>query len=254
MVNLIDTHSHPYYDTDSALFVEEALKAGVTKIVTPNVDIDSIEPMKRLADAFPQNIFMAMGLHPTEVNDNAEEILERIMSELKHYPRYIAIGEIGIDLYWDKTFKDKQMQIFDRQLAEATKADLPVIIHCREALSETLEVLENHKNISAVFHSFGGNATDVERILAQNQRYMFGINGIVTFKNSSLRETIPVIPSENLLLETDSPYLAPVPFRGKTNRSAYLPYIARSVADAKKMSVDDIALLTTNNAKAFFRI
>lgn len=252
MVPLIDTHTHPYYNDDAVKFVNDAIAAGVTRMIMPNVDLDSISPMRSLAAQFPNNLYMAMGLHPTEVKDDADNVLNRIKQSVYDNGEYVAIGEIGIDLYWDKTFRLKQMDVFDRQLKIAAEKGLPVIIHCREALDETLEVLEGNKNVQAVFHSFGGAAKDVERILKIRDDYYFGINGIVTFKNSKLSETIPAIPDNQLLLETDSPYLAPVPFRGKPNRSEYIIHVATKIATIKGKTVDEIAALTTFNAERFF--
>lgn len=248
---LTDTHTHPYYCDDSESFVQRAVAAGVDRMIMPNVDLDSLAPMKNLAAKFPENLRMAVGLHPTEVKEDADEVLKEILKELDSGTPYVAIGEIGIDLYWDKTFKDKQMQILDAQIAEAEKRDLPVIIHCREGLDETLEVLSGHNKVRGVFHSFGGTVNDAERILALN-RFLIGINGIVTFKNSRLGEVVATLPSERILLETDSPYLAPVPHRGKANESSYLPYIAQTVAKAKGLTVDEVATITSNNSVTLF--
>lgn len=247
-----DTHTHPYYNEDGEAFVRRAISAGVDRMIMPNVDTESVGPIKRLAAAFPENLRMTMGLHPTEVKENADEALAQILDEFGSGAEYIAVGEVGIDLYWDKTFRDKQMEVFDRQLLEAEKLHLPVIIHCREGLDETLEVLSGHKGVKAVFHSFGGTETDVERILNLGEDYYFGINGIVTFKNSNLRDVIPAIPENRLLLETDSPYLAPVPYRGRPNESAYLPYIAAAVAQAYNITVEQVADVTRSNSISLF--
>ena len=251
-----DTHTHPYYTREDIPTPEEVIKAAienkVDRMILPNVNIDSISIMKSLAAKFPDNIRLAMGLHPTEVKENADDVLSIILDELGHVGEYVAIGEVGIDLYWDKTFRDKQMDIFARQLEKASETNLPVIIHCRDGLDETLEILSDYKDVNRVFHSFGGTVVDVERILAQKDTSYFGINGIVTFKNSRLREVITAIPKDNLLLETDSPYLAPVPFRGKTNQSAYLPYIATTVAQTINLSVEEIARITRTNSERLF--
>lgn len=251
-MQLTDTHTHPYYADDAAEFVRRAVDAGVTRMILPNVDVDSIGPMNRLAKTFPDNLRMAIGLHPTEVNENAAENLKTILQELEKKDSYVAVGEIGIDLYWDKTFRDLQMEMFERQLSVAEAKNLPVIIHCREALDEVLEVLTPFRSLKRVFHSFGGDIGDVERILASGDESYFGINGIVTFKNSSLRQVVPSIPSDRLLLETDSPYLAPVPHRGKPNESAYLVHIARTVADALNKDIEEVAGITSANSLALF--
>lgn len=246
-----DTHTHPYLADDPHGFVRAAIKANVKHLIIPNVDTSSVNGMYELQDAFPDNVFLAMGLHPTEVGANAAADWEYIRSQFNTGRKFVAVGEIGMDLYWDTSMRDAQMEYFDIQLATAEKLKLPVIIHCREALDETLEVLKGHAGVAAVFHSFGGTADDVERIRRAGE-YYFGINGIVTFKNSTLRTVLPSIPLDRLLLETDSPYLTPVPYRGKPNQSAYIPYIAAEVAKALTLDVPQVAAVTTSNAKEFF--
>ncbi|MDE6311881.1 MAG: TatD family hydrolase [Muribaculaceae bacterium] len=259
---LTDTHTHLY---DSAFAnegtngpadaVRRALNAGVDRLVFPNVDLTTIEPMKRLAAQFPQNITMAIGLHPTEVNpESLEDDIERIQKELSGETNYVAVGEVGMDLYWSKEYEDAQKQAFDRQCTMAENAGLPVIIHCREALEQTLEVLKSHPNARVVFHSFGGSVEDVRKIRALIPDAYFGINGIVTFKNSGLREVLPEIGINRILLETDSPYLAPVPKRGKRNESAYLKYIAECVAGALELTCEEVADRTSKNASEFLGI
>ena len=194
---------------------------------------------------------MAMGLHPIEVNDSADDTLSAILELFGQRDDYVAVGEVGIDLYWDATFRDRQMDVFDRQLGFASSHNLPVIIHCRNGLDETLECLSGHRDVRAVFHSFGGTVDDVERIRALGD-YYFGINGIVTFKNSTLRSVLPAIPTNRILLETDAPYLAPVPHHGKKNESSYLPFIAATVAKSLGLSVEDIAKTTASNSVELF--
>lgn len=252
---MVDSHSHPYMaETPGAAteIVRRAIQAGVTRIIMPNCDVSTIAPMRELAAAFPTVLDMAMGLHPTEVKPDDGEALNSIITELNsHSDQYVAIGEIGMDLYWDKTYADLMMQTFDRQLAEAERLDMPVIIHCREALDPTLEVLSAHRGVKAVFHSFGGTTADVERISSTGD-YYFGINGIVTFRNSNLSDTLPAIPADRLLIETDSPYLAPVPKRGCPNESSYLPYIASHIARCLNVPLDDLIATTTANAARLF--
>lgn len=250
----IDSHTHPYLSDDPAEFIQRALAAGVDKLIVPNVDLSSIQPMYKLADNYPAIIYPAMGLHPTEVKSDAYEVLSSIKSEFDGSRDFVAVGEVGIDLYWDDTYRNLQMEIFDRQLEFARLRKLPVIIHCRNGLNETMEVLQNHPEVRAVFHSFGGSVEDVERIMSTGGDYYFGINGIVTFKNSNLRDVIPAIPADRIMLETDSPYLAPVPYRGKTNQSSYLPYIANAVANSLGKSVMDIAHITSENTVRFFNL
>ncbi|MDE5962247.1 MAG: TatD family hydrolase, partial [Duncaniella sp.] len=197
--------------------------------------------------------YMAMGLHPTEIGGSWESDLRIIHDELDANPAdYIAVGEIGIDLYWDKTFKEEQMKAFSIQVDWAIERNLPVIIHCRDGLRETLEVLSAKKvKPKAVFHSFGGSVEDVKAIREIGDFY-FGINGIVTFKNSGLHEVLPEIGIERIVLETDAPYLAPVPYRGKRNESAYIVKTAARVAEIMSMSVDDVSRMTSDNAIGLF--
>ena len=254
---MIDTHTHlylPEFDADGGgrAAVERAMAAGVTRMVFPNVDRTSVEPMRALAAQFPDTVSMAMGLHPTEVRENWREELDFHMAELrKHVADYVAVGEIGMDLYWDKTFRSEQMQVLDEQFALADELCKPVIIHCREGLDETLEVMQGHPGLRAVFHSFGGTADDVERIRSHGDHY-FGINGIVTFKNSRLREVLPAIGIERILTETDAPYLAPVPHRGKRNESAFITETGKAIAGALGIGFDDMDLTTSRNAITFF--
>lgn len=251
---LIDTHTHLYLPDfevpDDA--VRRALAAGVGHMLFPNVDLTTVEPMLALAEAFPGHTSVALGLHPTEVDGRWEEALERLQP---YWSRavYVAVGEIGIDLYWDKTFRDQQMQAFARQVALAREKCLPVIIHCREGLGEVLEVLQDYRDVPAVFHSFGGTVAEVERIRGLGD-YFFGINGIVTFKNSRLRDVLPDIGIGRILLETDSPYLAPVPHRGKRNESAYITATAAHVAQALGMTAEAVASATTANACSLFKL
>ena len=255
---LIDTHTHLYLDdfsSEESAVVERAISAGVQKLVFPNVDISTVEPMRKLHDCFPDNIFMAMGLHPTEVDGAWGDTLGVVEKELiKHRNDYIAIGEIGIDLYWDKTYKDQQMEVFSIQVEWANKYNLPIIIHCREGLSEVLEVLKNASSVpTGVFHSLGGTIEDVEAIRSIGDFY-FGINGIVTFKNSKLKNVLPAIGADRILLETDSPYLAPVPYRGKRNVSAYIVKTAQTVSEALDIPFEKVAELTSENAERLFKL
>lgn len=253
---LFDSHTHLYdakYEGRNAEVVERAIDAGVSRMVMPNAEIEAIKPLKELAAKFPDNIRVAMGLHPTELTDAPFEALSLIEQEFAAENNFVAVGEVGIDLYWDDTKEDLQQQIFDRQCRLALERRLPVIIHCRDGLDQALEVLTGLPEMpEAVFHSFCGNPKEAERVLSTGDFYI-GINGIVTFKNSKLRETLPVIPKDRLLIETDSPYLAPHPKRGTTNESSLLPYIASHIAECEGVSFDDIAKRTTENACRFFR-
>lgn len=253
---LIDTHTHLYLeefgDLDSRkVTVDRAIDAGVGQMIFPNVDLSTIIPMQTLASAFPENVAMAMGLHPTEVGENWKDETEEILSYLDDGNGYVAIGEVGIDLYWDRTREAEQMKSLDMQVDEAVKRGLPLIIHCREGLPQTLEVLSGYRDVKAVFHSFGGSIADVEAIKRVGDFY-FGINGIVTFKNCKVRDVLPDIGLERILLETDAPYLAPVPHRGHRNESAYLLHTANHIASHMGLPVEDIAAATTKNAEALF--
>ncbi len=256
---IIDTHTHLYLDDFSPVpgdAVERAIDAGVERMILPNVDLSTIEPMKQLHRMFPENTFMAMGLHPTEVRGTWKEDLAVIDRELsEHQDGYVAVGEIGIDLYWDKTYRNEQREVFARQLALANDMSLPVIIHCREGLDDIMDVMDSMRgNLpQGVFHSFGGTVDDVQRIRRMGDFY-FGINGIVTFKNSKLREVLPVIGIDRILLETDSPYLAPVPHRGKRNESAYILHTAAYVAEVLSITLEETASSTTANAFRLFSI
>jgi TatD DNase family protein len=255
---IIDTHTHLYleeFQPNEADAVNRAIEAGVDTLIFPNVDLTTIEPMKALQRQFPTNIYMAMGLHPTEVNDNWLNDLKIVEDEyLNNISSYVAIGEIGIDLYWDKTYREQQMLAFERQAKLAAEHDAPIIIHCRDGLNEALEVLRGFNKVPrGVFHSFGGTNDNVDAIRAVGDFY-FGINGIVTFKNSKLREVLPHIGIDRLLLETDSPYLAPVPHRGKRNESAFIIHTAQYVAMAMDTTLEHVAEVTSSSARTLFNL
>lgn len=253
---LIDTHSHLYLDEfspEKTETVRRALDAGVGRLIFPNVDLSTIGQMKELHAEFPDSTYMAMGLHPTEIGENWRDDLEAVKRELDSAPdAYIAVGEVGIDLYWDRTFRSEQLEAFSIQVDWAAERNLPVIIHCREGLDEVLEVLSaKTKRPQAVFHSFGGTVEDIRRIREVGDFY-FGINGIVTFKNSKLAEVLPEIGLERIVLETDAPYLAPVPHRGKRNESAYIVNTAAKVAEIFGKPLEEIAEASTVNACRLF--
>ena len=255
-MRLFDTHTHlylPEFDEDGGgdAAVRRAVDAGVEAMLMPNVDLTTIEPLRALQGRHPERIYVAMGLHPTEVGAGWRDDVAQALEALR--PDDVAIGEVGMDLYWDRTFRDEQMQALEVQAQRAAELDLPLVIHCREALGETLEVLQGVRGCRGVMHSFGGTVADVERIRRVGD-YYFGINGIVTFKNSKLRDTLPAISASRLLLETDSPYLAPVPHRGKRNESAFMVHTCGYVADAMGMTYDEIADITARNATELFHL
>ncbi len=253
---IVDTHTHLYlsdFESPDAA-VERAVSAGVGHMVFPNVDLSTITPMLALHDSHKDVTSVAMGLHPTEVDEGWEAALAEIETWLDSGRHFVAVGEIGIDLYWDMRFRSQQREVFAKQVRMAADRSLPVIIHCREGLDDVLDVLSSAERVpTGVFHSFGGTADDVKRIRDVGNFY-FGINGIVTFKSSRLREVLPEIGTERLLLETDSPYLAPVPMRGKRNESAYIVHTAANVASSLGMTLEAIAGVTTANARRLFSI
>ena len=240
---MIDTHTHLYPSQltgagdSSGAAVDRAVAAGVDMMVMPNVDLTTIGPLKEIARLRPDCVRMAMGLHPTEVDHNWSVAVDRIEAELTgpDGDKYVAIGEIGIDLYWDSTYRDSQIMAFERQASLGASLGLPLIIHCREGLDETLGVIERLPSPppAIVMHCFGGSTSDVAEIRRRATNVpeiFFGIGGIVTFKKSTLPDVLPEIGLDHIVLETDSPYLAPVPHRGKRNESAYLPAIAAKIA------------------------
>lgn len=255
-MKFIDTHAHLYsseFSDDIDNVVTKAITAGVNEILLPNIDDESIIPLKNLTHKYPQIFKPMMGLHPTSVKDNYKTVLQRIKEELEK-GQYIAVGEIGIDLYWDKTFFKQQTDAFHAQIRMALEHDLPIVIHARDSFAEIFDVLHNYKQtkLKGVFHSFTGTASDAEKII--NMGFYVGIGGISTFKNSKLQKIITQIPLNKILLETDSPYLAPTPHRGKRNESAFIPDIAINLCKLKGITLKDVANQTTQNAKNLFKI
>lgn len=254
---MTDTHTHLYlrqFENGGVEAVERALKAGVTHMILPNVDYETIEPMKNLHSLFPENTSMAIGLHPTDIMTEWEDFLIKVEEEAKT-GEYRAIGEVGIDLYWDKSNLELQKEVFSRQLKIAEKYGLPVIIHSRDAFDETLEVIGKVKpTVPLIFHSFTGGIREVRKIREICDPY-FGINGVSTYKNApELRESLPEIGIERIVLETDSPYLSPVPHRGKRNESSYIPLILGQVAQSLGIPERDAERATDQNARKIFGI
>ncbi len=251
----IDTHTHLYaeqFADDMHEAVIRAIDAGVTRMILPGISSQNIKTQNALAELFPKNCFQAAGLHPSDVKENYQAELDIVKQEIES-GKYIAVGEIGIDLYWDKTYIDEQKQAFIFQINLAKKHKLPVIIHAREAFVEIFDILDqyNDDNLSGVFHSFTGTIEDARKIMSY-QNFKIGINGIVTFKNSNLDKIVTQIPIDFILLETDSPYLAPVPKRGRRNESAYIPYIAEKIADIYQISISELTKITGKNAENLF--
>ena len=250
----IDTHTHLYseeFKTDIDEALQKAINAGVEKFYLPNIDSSSIAGMHALCEKYPQHCFPMMGLHPCSVKENYKEELAIAYKRLQQN-KYAAVGEIGIDLYWDKTFFAQQVEAFETQINWALEFNLPIVIHCRNSFDEIFEVLNRFKKLpKGIFHCFSGNAEQAQQII-NTTNLKLGIGGVLTFKNSGLDKVIENIDLMHLVLETDSPYLAPVPHRGKRNESAYIPLIAAKLADVKNCSVLEVATITTANAKEIF--
>lgn len=252
----IDTHSHLYldqFDEDRNEVLLRAFSCGVEKIILPNIDQSTSGPMLDLENQFPGQCIPLMGLHPTSVKANFREEL-KVVEQYLEKRDFAGIGEIGIDLYWDKTFYKEQVICFERQIEWAKERKIPIIIHSRESFDEIFPVVENMQdgNLTGVFHSFGGTVEQANFIIGLG--FKIGINGIVTFKNSKLDKTLASIDLGHLVLETDAPFLAPVPFRGKRNESAYLVNIAKKLAEVYETGVEEVAGKTTANAKELFNL
>jgi len=253
---LIDTHSHIYsedflQDRDEAL--QRAYDAGIKKIILPNIDSGSIKHMLDLSDAYPHLCFPLIGLHPTSVDDDYQEELHAIDYWIEKR-KFYGIGEIGIDLYWDKKFIQEQKEAFRYQIKLAKKHQLPVVVHVRNSFDETYQIIEEEQDgtLKGIFHCFTGDEKEAQKVI--NIGFLLGIGGVITFKNSTLGQVIKSFSPENLVLETDSPYLSPEPKRGKRNETAHLIYIAQKVAEIYSRPVAEIAELTTANARNLFGI
>lgn len=254
---LIDTHSHiylPEFDEDRTEVVNRAKAAGVSHIILPNVDKETLEPMWALEATDPGYFSATIGLHPTSVNTTYADELTWVKRELDRRP-YCAIGEVGIDLYWDKTFREQQIAVFEQQLQWAIEYDLPVIIHQRDAFEDTIACVEKYNcdKLRGIFHSFGDSVEFARRILSLGNFYL-GINGVVTFKNSKLSSVLEQLSPDNLVMETDAPYLTPVPYRGKRNESSYVMLVAQKLANIYQKPVDEIIQITEKNATVLFRL
>jgi TatD DNase family protein len=253
---LTDTHTHLYYETDAVKrseLMQRCKQNDVSRLFLPNVDAASVPLMFELLEAYPANCYPMLGLHPCSVKDNWEEELAMIQPAL-HQHKIYAIGEIGIDLYWDKTFLTEQIHAFKLQIKWAKVLKLPIVIHCRDAFDEVYRVLldEQDDNLRGIFHCFTGTLEQAEKITALG--LYLGIGGVVTYKNAGLDKILPQIDLKHVVLETDSPYLTPVPYRGKPNESSYLIYVAQKVSDLYQTSVEHVAEVTTENSKKIFGV
>lgn len=255
-MQLVDTHTHLYleeFDHDRDQVVSNAINAGVTRMMLPNIDSTSIVRMLDLAQQYPDNCYPMIGLHPTSVKENYIEELA-IVEKYAVEKKFVGIGECGIDLYWDKTFAFEQEIVFRHHIDLARTYDLPLIIHTRDSFNEVVRILKdvNKSDLRGIFHCFSGSIEMANQAI----RYGFslGLGGVITFKNNKMQETLKEVDLKHVVLETDSPFLAPVPYRGKRNEPSYVPLIARMLADIKGMSIEEIAEATTNNALKIFNI
>lgn len=233
--------------------IQRAFEAGVDKIYMPNIDLGSVAGMKEINRQHPEQCLMMMGLHPCSVTADVEKVLQGIKGHLEEGKSYYAVGEIGIDLYWDKTFIKEQEWAFREQIKWAKEKELPIVIHCREAFDEILSILDevNDESLQGIFHCFTGTVEQGRQILDYGG-FKLGIGGVVTFKNSGLDKVVKELGIDDLVLETDAPYLAPAPYRGKRNESAYVKEVALKLADIFKISLEEVAKVTTKNAKEIF--
>ncbi|NNN46048.1 MULTISPECIES: TatD family hydrolase [unclassified Vibrio] len=253
---MIDTHAHIYaneFDHDRELVIQRALEQGIEQILMPNIDLDSIAPMLATEDAYPTLCRSMMGLHPCYVNQEVTQTLATIERWLSQRA-FIAVGEIGIDLYWDKTYRIEQEMAFITQLNWAKSLNLPVVIHTRDSIEETLTLLKQEQNgqLRGVFHCFGGTKEQAQAINALG--FHLGLGGVSTFKNGGMDKVIPHLDLNYVILETDCPYLAPVPHRGKRNEPAYTRLVAERIAELRSIKLSEVDRVTTNNAKQLFNL
>ncbi|RIA10889.1 TatD DNase family protein [Flavobacteriaceae bacterium MAR_2010_72] len=253
---ITDTHTHLYseaFDEDRELMIERAIDHGVKRFFIPAIDASYTQAMMALESSFPNHIFLMMGLHPTSVKENYREELNHVEEQLAQR-RFYAIGEIGIDLYWDKTTLPIQKEAFKHQIQLAKQYNLPIVIHCREAFDEIFNVLEEEKSddLFGIFHCFTGNLDQAHKAISYNMK--LGIGGVVTFKNGGIDQFINQIPLKHIVLETDSPYLAPKPYRGKRNESAYIIKVLEKLSELYQLPLEKIAEITTQNSKEVFGI
>ena len=253
----VDTHTHIYlkdFDDDRKQIINECKKLGVTKLLLPNIDLNSMEDVIKISNEFKGICFPMVGLHPCSVKQNYNEELSRIKPYIESC-NPIAIGEIGIDLHWDKSTLEIQKKAFIKQVNWALEFELPIVIHARESYKEIFEILDflNTSKLKGVFHCFSSTIEDADRILKYGG-FKLGIGGVVTFKNSGIDKVVEQIEIENIILETDAPYLSPAPFRGKRNKSSYIPLIANKLSDIYNVSPEEIGKITSKNATEIFNI
>ena len=255
-MKIIDTHTHLYlnqFKDDIDKVIQRSKDKGINKFIFPAIDSTHFDEMHDLKNKYPGSIYLMSGLHPTNVKENYKEELEFVVNSLKSHS-YVAIGEIGIDLYWDKTYLKQQQDAFEFQIRLAIKNDLPIVIHCREAFDEIFEILdkENCTKLRGIFHCFTGTLEQANRAI--NLGFKLGIGGVVTFKNGGIDKFLSQIDLKHIVLETDSPYLAPVPFRGKRNESSYITYVIDKLSEIYGLPIKKIASETTKNAEKVFAL
>lgn len=254
-MKMIDTHTHLYveaFDEDREEVIERAIAKGVGEFYLPAIDSAYTQRMLDLEKAYPDHICLMIGLHPTHVKENVEEELEHVEQMIDQHP-YVAVGEIGIDLYWDKRTLAAQQKAFDQQIKWAKERKLPIVIHCRDAFEEVFAILEENKgdDLFGIFHCFTGTIEDAKRAISYNLK--LGIGGVATFKNGKIDQFLAQLPLSSLVVETDAPYLAPVPYRGKRNESAYLPLVVSRLSDIYALPEEQIVAATTQAANEVFK-
>ena len=256
-MNIIDTHNHIYleeFDIDRDELVKAAKKSGIDTLLLPNVDITTVEPMLKVCETYPDFAYPMMGLHPTSVDKNYKTSLKTIESYLDKH-KYYGIGEIGIDLYWDKSFLKEQKEVFEEQLRWSADLHLPVVIHSREGHAEVMDSIHHvgADKLRGIFHSFTGNSSELKEILTL-ETFKIGINGVVTFKNSKLSDVLQDTNLKHIVIETDAPYLSPVPYRGKRNEPTYIWKTAEKIAEIYNVPLEKVVKMTRKNSLEMFNI
>ena len=255
-MNIIDTHAHLYlkqFNEDIDQVIQRANENGVKKFIFPAIDSSYFNEMQSLKNKYPDDIHLMSGLHPTSVKENYKEELEFVVESINKF-HFVAIGAIGIDLYWDKTYLKQQQEAFRFQIKLAVEHNLPIVIHCRDAFDEIFEILdkENCEKLRGIFHCFTGTYDQAEKVISLG--FLLGIGGVVTFKNGGIDKFLDQIDLKHIVLETDSPYLAPVPYRGKRNESSHIIYVLKKLSEIYGISKEKIAEITSKNAEKVFRL
>lgn len=251
---IIDTHAHIYskqFAKDESEMIKRAKAVGVSAVFLPNIDVESIEPMMRLTETYPNYCYALMGLHPCSVKEDYEEVLQQ-MKPLFAKHKFYGVGETGLDYHWDLTFKEQQKAALREQINWAIEFELPLILHTRKSFENTYQIVHEYKceQLKGIFHCFGGSATDAEKVI--DMGFYIGLGGVVTFKNSNLNETIEASPLNKILIETDSPYLCPEPYRGKRNEPSNTKYVVKKIAEIKNISIQEVEDTTTAAAKLIY--